>query len=140
MGMYANKHAYPHKLTALTAPALDVLTMPTCAMQAAHAAAGPAAAAFMHQQHAALAPPLPKQVIYSTLHNFVRTGQMRLPFQPQQAAAPALALSMPDELRIRDRTTILARHLYSEQGPAFADRQVRFALASTGAGSITLSL
>lgn len=54
----------------------------------------------------------------------MRTGHMRLPFQPQHAA-PALALSMPDELRIRDRSTILARHLYSEQGTAFADQQVR---------------
>lgn len=74
--------------------------------------------------HAAPESAPPDQVLHSTLHTFMRTGHMRLPFQPQHAA-PALALSMPDELRIRDRSTILARHLYSEQGTAFADQQVR---------------
>ena len=43
-------------------------------------------------------------------------------------AAFANGLSVPEACRIRDRSTILARQLYAEQGPQLADQQVRMEL------------
>lgn len=42
------------------------------------------------------------------------------PLPPQVVAS----LSVTDKCRIRDRATILARHVYADQGEAFADQQV----------------
>jgi hypothetical protein len=42
------------------------------------------------------------------------------PLPPQVAAG----LSVADKCRIRDRATIMARHVYVDQGEAFADQQV----------------
>lgn len=49
---------------------------------------------------------------------------------PQPAPLPPGALSVPDACRIRDRSTILARHLYAEQGQGFADAQVAHLMAA----------
>ena len=43
---------------------------------------------------------------------------------PDMAAAASSSLSVVDRCRIRDRSTILARHMFAEQGTAFADQQV----------------
>lgn len=40
------------------------------------------------------------------------------------APAPPLALDVRDQARIRDRSTIMARHLFADRGDAFADEQV----------------
>ncbi|GAX85689.1 hypothetical protein CEUSTIGMA_g13104.t1 [Chlamydomonas eustigma] len=43
---------------------------------------------------------------------------------PEDQAAAAAALSVVDRCRIRDRCTILARHMFADRGPEFADLQV----------------
>ncbi|GIL78820.1 hypothetical protein Vretimale_176 [Volvox reticuliferus] len=48
------------------------------------------------------------------------------PLPPELAAQ----LSVADKVRIRDRSTIMARHLYADQGDKFADMQVDHLLAS----------
>lgn len=47
-------------------------------------------------------------------------GPSALPLPPELAAQ----LSVADKVRIRDRSTIMARHLYADQGDRFADTQV----------------
>ncbi len=47
---------------------------------------------------------------------------MAAPFQP--LPSPALQLTQLDQCRIRDRSTIMARHLFADRGDAFADEQV----------------
>jgi hypothetical protein len=55
---------------------------------------------------------------------------LRAAFLPQPAPLPPGALPVADQVRIRDRATILGRQLYAEQGPAFADGQVAALLAA----------
>lgn len=45
-----------------------------------------------------------------------------MPFYP--LPAPAVALSLQDQCRLRDRSTIMARHLFADHGSQFADEQV----------------
>jgi peroxin-5 len=61
---------------------------------------------------------------------FLHSGKAHAPFAAPPAAG--VALSLPDQLRVRDRGTIMARQLFAEQGPAFADEQVGRLLASLG--------
>lgn len=62
---------------------------------------------------------------------FLDSSKAHAPFRPLPAAAPpGVALSLPDQLRVRDRSTIMARQLFAEQGAAFADEQVGRLLAS----------
>ena len=44
------------------------------------------------------------------------------PLPPELAAQ----LSVGDQVRLRDRATILARHVYADMGDKFADEQVRY--------------
>lgn len=77
-----------------------------------------------------VAPPPPPQV-YQTLHHFLRTSLARHHFTPLQQPAPP-TLPLPDQLRIRDRGTILARHLHADSGDAYADSQVASLLRGLG--------
>jgi hypothetical protein len=52
----------------------------------------------------------------------VESGRLGSDFRPLPAAG--VALSVPDQCRVRDRSTIMARHLYADLGDAFADAQV----------------
>ena len=52
----------------------------------------------------------------------MESGRLGSDFRPLPAAG--VALSVPDQCRVRDRSTIMARHLYADLGDAFADAQV----------------
>ena len=52
---------------------------------------------------------------------FLDSARAQGPFQPMPL--PPLQLSAPDQARIRDRSTIMARHLFADRGDAFADEQ-----------------
>lgn len=65
------------------------------------------------------------------LHHFLRTSLSRHQFTPLQQPAPP-SLPLPDQLRIRDRGTILARHLHADNGDAYADSQVASLLRGLG--------
>jgi len=91
-------------------------------------------------QHLPFGPPpppgmqLPGGAPPALAHNlkaFLSTAASRGAFMPQAAAPlPPGALSVADQCRVRDRSTILARQLYAEQGQGFADGQVAALLAS----------
>jgi len=53
----------------------------------------------------------------------VESGRLGSDFRPLPAGG--VALSVPDQCRVRDRSTIMARHLYADMGDAFADAQAR---------------
>lgn len=50
---------------------------------------------------------------------FLDSSKAHAPFQPA-LAPPGLALSLADQCRVRDRSTIMARQLFAEQGTEFA--------------------
>ena len=53
---------------------------------------------------------------------FVESGRLGSDFRPMPAAG--VALTVADQCRVRDRSTIMARHLYADLGDEFADTQV----------------
>lgn len=57
-----------------------------------------------------------------SMQSFVHSGQAQAEFQPMPL--PQLRLSVEDQCRLRDRSTIMARQMYAIQGPEFADAQV----------------
>lgn len=71
-------------------------------------------------------------LVFSALHNFLQNGRMRAPFQPRGLASAPAPLTVHEKIRLRDRSTILARHLYADHGDAFADQQVGALLHSLG--------
>lgn len=90
------------------------------------------------QQHFQGAP-LPHGMISSPATNavapflqaFFDSGKTQAPFHPRMAAGPAASsLSVGDKCRIRDRSTILARHVFADRGNVFADEQVSKLLSS----------
>lgn len=92
----------------------------------------PAAPATLHAAtHHAPLPPSPPPQVYQSLHHFLRTSLARHQFIPLQQPAPP-ALPLPDQLRIRDRGTILSRHLHADNGDAYADSQVASLLRGLG--------
>ena len=58
----------------------------------------------------------------SAVQSFVHSGQAQAEFQPMPL--PQLRLSVEDQCRLRDRSTIMARQMYATQGAEFADAQV----------------
>ncbi|KAI7842283.1 hypothetical protein COHA_003924 [Chlorella ohadii] len=83
----------------------------------------------------ALPPPMAAQgraAAAPMLQAFLDSSKARAPFQPGMVALPppGAALSLADQCRVRDRSTIMARQLFAEQGPAFADEQVGRLLAA----------
>ena len=79
-----------------------------------------------------LAGPMPGAPPPPALTHSLRAFLTAAPPPPMAAAAlPPGALSVPDQCRVRDRSTILARQLHgAERGQAFADAQVAALLAS----------
>ena len=53
---------------------------------------------------------------------FLASAKIQGAFQP--LPSPPLQLTQLDQCRIRDRSTIMARHLFADRGDAFADEQV----------------
>ena len=51
------------------------------------------------------------------------SGRAQAEFQPMPL--PQLRLSVQDQCRLRDRSTIMARQMYAGQGSQYADAQVR---------------
>ena len=54
---------------------------------------------------------------------FLASAKIQGAFQP--LPSPPLQLTQLDQCRIRDRSTIMARHLFADRGDAFADEQVQ---------------
>lgn len=57
------------------------------------------------------------------LQSFMASGRAQADFQPMPL--PQLRLSVQDQCRLRDRSTIMARQMYAGQGSQYADAQVR---------------
>ena len=55
------------------------------------------------------------------LQAFLASAKIQGAFQPPPA--PPLQLTQLDQCRIRDRSTIMARHLFADRGDAYADEQ-----------------
>ena len=56
----------------------------------------------------------------------MESGRLGADFRP--LPAEGVALTVADQCRVRDRSTIMARHLYADLGDDFADAQVRLEL------------
>lgn len=65
----------------------------------------------------------PQRVLSSFLHSFLDSGRGGIPFHP--APLPLLGLSEGDKQCIRDRSSIMARHLFADKSEEFIDAQVR---------------
>lgn len=65
------------------------------------------------------------------LHSFVGSARTQSAFQAGLHALPlGPSLSVADKVRIRDRATIMARHMFADMGQAAAEQQVGSLLAS----------
>nr|KYP49945.1 Peroxisomal targeting signal 1 receptor [Cajanus cajan] len=76
-------------------------------------------------------PPLegtPQRVLSSFLHSFLDSSRGGVPFHP--APLPMLGLSEGDKQCIRDRSSIMARHLFADKSEEFIDAQVNALLCS----------
>ncbi len=89
-------------------------------------AAGPALA---QPPQGPLLPGAPPPAVGEHLRSFFSAAARQGPAAagPRGVLPPELtsSLSVQDRCRIRDRATILARHVFADQGEAFADQQVR---------------
>ncbi len=56
------------------------------------------------------------------LQAFMDSGKAGMDFQPMRAAEAQMPIE--DQCRVRDRATIMSRHIYAGRGDAFADAQV----------------
>ncbi|XP_066330802.1 peroxisome biogenesis protein 5 isoform X2 [Miscanthus floridulus] len=77
-------------------------------------------------------PPLdgpPQRVLSGVLHSFLTSGPSGVPFQPLPVPA-ALGLSESDKQCIRDRSCIMARHIFSDQPEEYIQAQVNTLLHS----------
>ncbi|KAJ4758672.1 Peroxisomal targeting signal-1 receptor family protein [Rhynchospora pubera] len=70
----------------------------------------------------------PQRVLSSVLHSFVDSGRAGMPFRP--VALPMLGLSEGDKQCIRDRSCILARHIYADKSEEYISAQVNTLLQS----------
>lgn len=61
-------------------------------------------------------------MLSSVLHSFVDSGRSGVPFRP--VALPMLGLSEGDKQCIRDRSCILARHIYGDKSEDYISAQV----------------
>ncbi|KAL9321608.1 hypothetical protein ACSQ67_009661 [Phaseolus vulgaris] len=76
-------------------------------------------------------PPLdgtPQRVLSSFLHSFLDSSRGGVPFHP--TPLPMLGLSEGDKQCIRDRSSIMARHLFADKSEEFIDAQVNALLCS----------
>ncbi|XP_072986545.1 peroxisome biogenesis protein 5 isoform X1 [Typha latifolia] len=70
----------------------------------------------------------PQRVLSSFLHSFVDSGRAGVPFRP--AALPVLGLSEGDKQCIRDRSCIMARHIFADKSEEYIHAQVNSLLHS----------
>ncbi|KAJ0986981.1 hypothetical protein J5N97_005337 [Dioscorea zingiberensis] len=70
----------------------------------------------------------PQRVLSSFLHSFVDSGRSGVPFHP--AALPMLGLSEGDKQCIRDRSCIMARHIFADKSEEYINTQVNALLHS----------
>lgn len=64
----------------------------------------------------------PQKVLSNFLHSFLHSGHGSMPFRP--ASLPVLGLSEGDKQCIRDRSSIMARHLFADKSEDFIHTQV----------------
>lgn len=84
-----------------------------------------------HFPHPQLQPELngpPQRVLSSFLHSFVNSSHGGVPFGPTQL--PVLGLSEGDKRCIRDRSSIMARHIFADKSEDFINGQVNALLSS----------
>jgi len=70
----------------------------------------------------------PQHVLSGFLRSFVDSSRTNAPFPAVRL--PELGLSHADKSRIRDRSSIMGRHIFADKGDAFADSQVNALLQS----------
>ncbi|KAJ8749359.1 hypothetical protein K2173_018847 [Erythroxylum novogranatense] len=70
----------------------------------------------------------PQTVLSSFLHSFIGSSHGRIPFCPTNL--PMLGLSQGDKKCIRDRSSIMARHLFADQSEDYINAQVNALLSS----------
>nr|XP_043605936.1 peroxisome biogenesis protein 5 [Erigeron canadensis] len=70
----------------------------------------------------------PQRVLSSFLHSFVNSSHGGVPFGPAQL--PVLGLSQGDKRCIRDRSSIMARHIFADKPEDFINGQVNALLSS----------
>ncbi|XP_042011277.1 peroxisome biogenesis protein 5-like [Salvia splendens] len=70
----------------------------------------------------------PQKVLSNFLHSFLHSGHGTIPFRP--ASLPVLGLSEGDKQCIRDRSSIMARHLFADKSEEFIHTQVNALLSS----------
>lgn len=71
----------------------------------------------------------PQRVLSGVLHSFFNSGPAGVPFQPLPVPA-ALGLSETDKQSIRDRSCIMARHVFADQPEEYIQAQVNTLLNS----------
>ncbi|CAM6008721.1 unnamed protein product [Sphagnum balticum] len=69
-----------------------------------------------------------QHVLSGFLHSFLDSSRTNAPFPAVRL--PELGLSQADKGRIRDRSSIMGRHIFADRGDAFADSQVNALLQS----------
>ncbi|CAL5390177.1 unnamed protein product [Camellia sinensis] len=70
----------------------------------------------------------PQRVLSSFLHSFVNSGRGGIPLHP--TPLPVLGLSEGDKKCIRDRSSIMARHIFADKSEDFINSQVNALLSS----------
>ncbi|KAK8626353.1 hypothetical protein V6N13_134002 [Hibiscus sabdariffa] len=70
----------------------------------------------------------PQRVLSSFLHSFVDSSRSGIPLHP--ASLPLLGLSQGDKQCIRDRSSIMARHIFADRSEKFINSQVNALLSS----------
>ncbi|KAK4491841.1 hypothetical protein RD792_002618 [Penstemon davidsonii] len=70
----------------------------------------------------------PQRVLSNFLHSFLHSSQGGIPFRP--TSVPVLGLSEGDKQCIRDRSSIMARHLFADKSEDFIHTQVNALLSS----------
>jgi len=70
------------------------------------------------------------QALHGTFSSFLHAGLAGQPPGFQGLMLPDCRLSVPEQCRVRDRTTIMARHIFADRGDEFADAQVDMLLHS----------
>ncbi|XP_028794410.1 peroxisome biogenesis protein 5-like isoform X1 [Neltuma alba] len=70
----------------------------------------------------------PQRVLSSFLHSFLDSGRGGIPFHP--SPLPLLGLSEGDKQCIRDRSSIMARHLFADKSEEFINAQLNALLCS----------
>jgi hypothetical protein len=59
----------------------------------------------------------------------MESGKAGMDFQPLRSIQGRMPVE--DQCRVRDRATIMSRHIFAARGEAFADAQVRYSWCST---------